>query len=87
MPIRDRRAKRARIEVLNTIIPGLEDRLRRFYMERAGLETAVMKVEAHELGRKHDGLCGEVDYPNGKAKCERYYGHTGKHSWEGGGYG
>ena len=56
-------------------------------MERAGLETAVMKVEAHELGRKHDGLCGEVDYPNGKAKCERYYGHTGKHSWEGGGYG
>ena len=100
MPIRDLRAKRMRLDKLNEFIPEWERSLMRAIQERASLEAIIVKIEAHDLGKKHNGLCNEIEPACGNClgvdpdscmgdhdKCERFYGHTGLHSWEGGGHG
>lgn len=89
----DLRAKKMRLKALNESIPRIEDRLDRMIKERAGVQAVIRKVESRELAKNHDGLCGEQpsipaeSSMNPFPKCERFYKHTGPHSWEGGGVG
>lgn len=78
-----------RLDKLNEFIPEWERTLLRAIQERASLEALILKIEAHDLGKKHDGLCGIVGPPESveNEPCGRFYKHTGLHSWEGGGIG
>lgn len=94
--IRDIRSKRLRLKRLDEAIPEVERKLVLMIHERAGLEAIITKVESYELAKNHDGLCGlkhhETDGQIGfgadpEEPCKRFYGHTGLHSWQGGGEG
>lgn len=93
--IRDIRSKRMRKNKLDETIPEMERKLTLAIHERASLEAVIIKVEAHELAKNHDGLCGltihdvsEEDTALAVGEpCQRNYGHTELHSWEGGGVG
>lgn len=91
--IRDLRAQRLQLQQVEEAIPGAEDQLENLIKRRASLKAVIAKMEAQDLAKNHPGICGESpDFPLESSmdpypKCERFYGHTGVHSWEGGGTG